>query len=385
MGLLLRSQMIFPIQRINFSFLLHGHSHVMFLGWVFNVLFIAFVVQFIAGDHKTLKIIFWILQVLVVGMLISFPLQGYGVYSILFSALHTVIVFVFIVLFYKRTQERTELSVWLARISLMFFVISSAGPFFLGYLKANDLEHSNLYRFAIYFYLHFQYNGFFFFGILGLFVNLLEKRLTKSQVDAMRLACQSLVVASIPAFFLSTLWAKPGIAYNIIGGFAGIVQLFSLVILSIVLRDFLRVNPDHFKPQFKLLLLFIYSALVLKFLLQFLSADPGLAEFINDNRSLIVGYLHLVLIGIISLFLLGWLVQKEMIAGHVSVWATTLFLTGFIGSECLLFVFPWNEGFLNANSMTLQCAILVLSGIMVIGVLLYLVGSFQQTKRIRSS
>jgi hypothetical protein len=369
MGMMLRSQLIFPIEGINFSFLLHGHSHVMFLGWVFNTLFIAFVVQFIVGDHNTFRIIFWMLQVQVVGMLISFPLQGYGVYSITFSALHTFTVLLFVILFFKRTRARTDLSVWLARISLIFFAISSAGPFSLGYLKANDLDHTNLYRYAIYFYLHFQYNGFFFFGILSLFVNLLERSLSKSQIDTMRFACQLLAAACIPAFLLSTLWAKPGIVYNILGGFAALVQLVSLVIFSIPLRKFFRVNPDYFRPGIKLLLIFIYSAVALKFLLQLLSADPGLAGFINDNRSLVIAYLHLVLVGIISLFLLAWLTHKAIID---SAWGISLLLIGFLGSECILFVFPWNEGLLNADPIILQLIILVLSGLMVAGVFAFL-------------
>ncbi|HEX6890261.1 MAG TPA: hypothetical protein VF141_06200, partial [Chryseolinea sp.] len=227
----------------------------------------------------------------------------------------------------------------------------------------------NLYRLSIYFYLHFQYNGFFFFGVLSLFVNLLERSLSKSQIDTIGLACQLLAAACIPAFLLSTLWAKPGIDYNILGGFAAVVQLGSLVIFSIPLRKFFRVNPDYFRPGVKLLLLFIYTALVLKFLLQLFSADPGLAEVINDNRSLVIAYLHLVLVGIISLFLLAWLIQKGVIA---SVWAISLFLVAFVGSEFILFVFPWNEGFLNADPIILQYIILVLSGLMATAVFVLL-------------
>src|SRR5688572_3400607 len=101
MGLLLRMQLALPIHGITFSFLLHGHSHVMFLGWVFNVFLIAYVTEFTEGDQKTFKLIFWILQALVAGMLISFPLQGYGLVSIILSTLHTLLVFVFIAVFFK--------------------------------------------------------------------------------------------------------------------------------------------------------------------------------------------------------------------------------------------------------------------------------------------
>src|SRR6187401_3648361 len=97
-GVFLRWQFISPTSGVNYIFFLHAHSHIMFLGWIFNVLYIAFVTKHVDenGDKFFLSL-FWVLQVLNVGMLISFPLEGYGPFSILFSTLHTVGAILFVV------------------------------------------------------------------------------------------------------------------------------------------------------------------------------------------------------------------------------------------------------------------------------------------------
>jgi hypothetical protein len=187
LGLFLRWQLISPLENVNYMFVLHAHSHIMFLGWVFNTLFIAFTLNHVLEiKQQSFRALFVVLQLLVVGMLISFPLQGYGFYSILFSTLHTFISIVFIVKFFIQTKHVTSMSAWYARIALIFFLISTAGPFSLGYLKSAGLSHTNWYNFSIYFYLHFQYNGLFLFGILSLFFDLLERRHVKFSIAKAR-------------------------------------------------------------------------------------------------------------------------------------------------------------------------------------------------------
>src|SRR5688572_29855994 len=90
LGVFLRWQFISATPGVNYSFVLHGHSHIMFLGWIFNALYVGICYNHIAAEEtKFFRILFIALQVLVVGMLIAFPLQGYGFYSILLSTLHT--------------------------------------------------------------------------------------------------------------------------------------------------------------------------------------------------------------------------------------------------------------------------------------------------------
>ena len=91
MGLLLRLQFVAPVTNVNYQFLLHGHSHIAMLGWVYLALFALIYHFFIPKNKETeqkFNRLFWITEVAVIGMMIAFPLQGYAVFSIIFSTLH---------------------------------------------------------------------------------------------------------------------------------------------------------------------------------------------------------------------------------------------------------------------------------------------------------
>jgi hypothetical protein len=361
-GLLLRFQLISPIDGIVYSYLLHAHSHVMFLGWVLNVLIIAFTIEFI--EVKNFKALFWFLQVCVIGMLISFPLQGYGGFSITFSSLHTFGVFVFIGLFFRSSKNKPSLSLTLAKASLLFFAISSIGPFSLAYLKTNGLEHSNLYRFSIYFYLHFQYNGFFLFGVLSLLMKLLESKMSSRVLRGAKLGSYILICSCLPAYFLSILWSQPTVVFNIIGFASALAQLVGLYFL---LRPLLKLLPQvNISQQEKLLFSSSFVAVVLKSILQLISAYPAIAIFVNEFRSIVIAYLHLILVGFISLFLIAWLMTKRVIESRAP-WSIRLILSGFIGSETLLAISPWNSALLQISTSTFNNTIFMLSVLIVLG------------------
>ncbi|MGC3944361.1 MAG: hypothetical protein QM762_07565 [Chryseolinea sp.] len=363
LGLLLRSQQIWPLPAVVYSHLLHAHSHVMFLGWIFNVLLIAFSLEF--AEVKMFRALFWVLQSLVLGMLVSFPLQGYGVFSIVFSSLHTIGTFAFIILFLRATRGKSSFSLMLAKAALVFFVLSSFGPFALGYLKSNAPEHSNIYRFAIYFYLHFQYNGFFFFGILSLIARLAEIYLPSKDLRRLQYACHAFIIACLPAFLLSTLWSKPSLIFNIIGMLSAITQLAGLLLIWAPMKKL--INQKDISGNARLFFALSSVALIIKFGLQFISAFPAAAEFANEFRHVVIAYLHLVLVGFTSFFLFGWLIHKKVIPATVH-WETRLIAGSFIISEFLLAVSPWSE---NANTTTVELLRLVflLSCLMVAGLL----------------
>jgi hypothetical protein len=334
----------------------------MFLGWVLNVIIIAFTTEFI--EVKNFKILFWFLQCCVVGMLVSFPLQGYGGFSIAFSSLHTFGVLAFIVLFFRASKNVTSLSLTLAKASLLFFAISSIGPFSLAYLKANGLDHSNLYRFSIYFYLHFQYNGVFFFGVLSLIMKLLENKMSPRDLSGARLGCYILIFSCVPAYFLSILWSQPTIVFNLIGFVAALAQLIGLFFLLRPLRTLLpQLNLSQ---QEKLLLSASFVAVILKSILQLISAHPAAAVFANEFRSIVIAYLHLVLVGFISLFLIAWLMIKRTIEPRAP-WSIGLIVGGFIGSETLLVISPWNDQFFQISTTAFNYTILLFSVLIVLG------------------
>ena len=339
----------------------------MFLGWVFNALFLAFVDEF-AGKTKQYLIIFWILQVCIIGMLFSFPMQGYGAISIALSTLHTTAAVWFIIIFFRSTRSQSSLSLSVAKSALLFFALSSIGPFFLGYLKANELHNSNLYRFTIYFFLHFQYNGFFFFGILSLFLKLIEHAVSAADITRIKYGTYVLIASCIPAYFLSTLWAEPGITFNALGMIAALAQFAGLFVSIGPIRRVFNTKPDLFSPQVKFIFATVSIALTLKLLLQFVSAFPGPALFANEYRSIVIAYLHLVLISVITLSLLGWLIHKKQI--RIASWPLYLLIISFGISELLLIAVPWNEHYFKLSISTHSFVLLLFNGLMVLSIAL---------------
>jgi hypothetical protein len=363
-GLFLRYQLIAPVGGVVYSYVLHAHSHVMFLGWVFNVLVLAFTKEF--AEVKGFKGIFWFLQLCVIGMLVSFPLQGYGAFSITFSSLHTFTAFAFMFQFFRSTkQNKSTIALTMVKAALLFFVVSSIGPFFLGYLKANALDHLHLYRNAIYFYLHFQYNGFFLFGILGLLLKLLEDDLSEKNKRRVTQGCYLLIACCLPTYFLSILWAQPAILFNVIGFVSALAQLIGLWFFVKPINSFL--TGISFNRHEKLLFTLSFSALALKTVLQFISAHPSAAFFANEFRAIVIAYLHLVMLGGISLFLMAWLIRKRIIELR-SPWAIGLILTGFIASEIMLTISPWNSTFFHIPVQVFNYMLFLFSALMVFGI-----------------
>lgn len=362
MGLFLRYQLIAPTQAINFSYVLHGHSHVMFLGWVFNVLYLAFVTEFTAGQ-RIFRVLFWILQVCVVGMLIAFPMQGYGLYSIAFTTVHTLTAFVFIGCFLYQTRASTSIAITLARSALFFFVLSSFGPFYLGYLKASGQEHSNLYRFSIYFYLHFQYNGFFFFGVLTLLIKAIEHKLSRIDRRLARQGSRLLLVACIPTYLLSILWAHPNLGFHILGFFGALLQAIALLFF---ITPFKLFRAEIKNRSARLLVVLSATALLLKCTLQIISSYPDFALLANEYRVIVIAYLHLVLLGFISFFLISWLIVKNLLPAGIHNPVLAMII-GFIGSEVLLVIMPWSTLIFSADPILLHKDIFLFSILLTAG------------------
>src|SRR5674476_1365823 len=67
----------------------------------------------------------------------------------------------------KRLPSKSVSHLWF-KSALIFNIISSIGAFALAYMLANKMQHPSWYLATIYYFLHFQYNGWFFFTCMGL-------------------------------------------------------------------------------------------------------------------------------------------------------------------------------------------------------------------------
>ena len=350
----------------------------MFLGWIFNVLYLSFVEYHLPQKNQAPYLKFFlVLQTLVMAMMISFPLQGYGLYSIIFSTLHTFAAIGFIILFILRTKGQRSVSLWFARVALVFFFISTAGPFSLGYLMSNGLGQSHWYNFSIYYYLHFQYNGFFLFGIFSLFYQLLERKQITFNFKSALLFGRLMALACVLAYSLSILFAKPGLFFNATGAVAGVLQIIATIVFLRQLVSLRRQIRVHFHPLTYPLLKVVLLAFVVKVLLQLFSADPQIAQLAYALRPVVIAYLHLVLLGIITLFVMLWYVERGFVSESLALKSLSVLLIGFLGSEICLVMIPWWPGFLT-TAITPAVAVFGFSVLLLMGGFLFYVAFLQR-------
>jgi len=334
MGLWLRGYTFIP-GVIPYKFLLHAHSHFAFSGWVTPILLWLVLRYFSSATaeikRSRLRILMLALIVSCYGMLLSFPFQGYGAISIFFSTLSIVAGFYLSILLWKTTnKEKARLSVRFLRAGLIYLCVSSIGPFATGPLIAMGKSGSPLYFDAIYFFLHFQYNGWFSFALYALFVRLLEQNGCMSNS---RKAFNLLHLSCAPLFLLSTLWTEHPIILNIIGGGAAAAQLIGIFFLVADLWNMPLPGLTKTLTRFACL------ALLIKVILQLASALPIVAELASHTRDFVIAYLHLVLLGFISCgcFALLLLKEKTMLTKLMTK-AIYMFLGAFVTTEILVII-----------------------------------------------
>jgi hypothetical protein len=343
LGVILRYKIAFYLPFIQQKNVLNGHSHFAFAGWITQTLMVL-LIQYIGSKspERSIKKYRWLLYANLIsayGMLVCFIIQGYALFSITFSTLSIATSYFFAVQYWKdldRMAERKPSHLWL-KASLVFSVLSSFGAFGLTYLMVNKINHANLYLAAIYFFLHFQYNGWFLFAGMGLLVSKIET--VNTNYYRLRTAFILFCGACIPAYLLSVLWLPfSRIIYWIIIA-AVVAQLIGWIILLRVLLEIKPAIKQKFSKPGRTLLLLAAIAFSIKLLLQSGSVHPALSQLSYGFRPIIIGYLHLVLLAVTSIFIIGFIVSFEFIpVTKLLLKGIYIFVAGIIINELLLMI-----------------------------------------------
>ncbi len=374
-GLLMRYKIGFEFPFFDQKHLQHSHSHFAFSGWISHTLMVLMIVFL---ENRTTNIENRFLKkynsivtanlICAYGMLIFFIIQGYGLISIIFSTASIVVAIVFAYYFVKDLKliSDDDLSKNWFKAALFFNVISSFGTFALAYMMMTKNILQNEYLASIFYYLHFQYNGWFFFACMGLLFSFLN--LKSSENPFFKRTFWLFFVACIPAYFLSTLWLDLPIWIYIPTVIAAFIQVYTwfrfLIIIVKTRKEFLKNLPFFLHY----ILLFVGFALSLKFLLQLGSTIPAISKLAFGFRPIVIAYLHLVLLAIISLFLLFYIYANRLKHFNKPVKiGLIVFSIGVLLNEIILAV----QGIASfsytiipfANEMLFGAAIILVSGI----------------------
>jgi hypothetical protein len=341
LGVTLRYKIAFSLPFIDQQNLLHGHSHFAFGGWVTQALMTLLVGYLSECSGKNyFRAYRWILYfnaVTAYGMLFSFPVQGYGFVSILFSTLSVFASYFFAVFYWLdlgRLQNRSVSDRWF-KGALIGNVLSSAGPFSLAWMMASGNLYQAWYLASIYLYLHFQYNIWFFFSCMGLFSYKLQQVIIP--VFPLNRVFYCFAIAAVPTYFLSLLWAHISVWLYLVVLFGAAIQLYGWMVLLLYLRKHSKKLKKSLPLFSRMLFLLMGLAVTIKLLLQSASIVPSVSKLAFGFRPVIIGYLHLILLGIITLFIMGYAFTFGLIHNHRSVKnGIRVFVGGILINELIL-------------------------------------------------
>lgn len=338
-GLILRYKIVFSLSWIDQKHLLHGHSHFAFSGWVTHALMLLLIHVTGVATHKPRIInrLLWLNILCSFGMLFSFAVQGYGAISITFSTASIILGYVFCVLMWRQSGALHSVPArWLLRTALVCHVVSSIGAFSLAVMMATHTVHQNWYLAAVYFFLHFEYNGWFILSLLAIFF---EKFHELSDSKSGKKLAATLAICAFPTYFLSTLWMKLPIIVYIVVVLTAILQLvawFRILAVCYNHRDRFKALFPGFSCQ-----IFIIAALAMsiKVVLQCGSTIPALSNWAFGFRPIVIGYLHLVLLGVVSLGILAMMSAQGMLPLNNRVKkGIIIFTSGIVFNELLLLI-----------------------------------------------
>lgn len=342
-GLLLRYKIVFPLPMVDQKHLLHAHSHFAFAGWASTAVYAALlhILQLNQQQSRSFEQLLYLQQVSSYGMLFSFPFMGYAPVSIAFSTLSIIVSYAF---FWKAWKQLATVEPGIGghwfRTALLCNVFSSLGTFALAWMMATKNLHQDWYFGSVYFYLHFQYNGWFLFAVLGLFFHSVRPGMSHYPVATTEKYLWLLLNAAlVPSLFLSLMWMRiPGWMY-IAGIVAAALQLVGLAYFIQLLKKIPASFLQRLPVSVKWLGGFSLFAFSLKLLMQALSAVPVLSRYAFGLRPVVIGFLHLVLLGFITLFLVSWFLQQQFYPLHnrtqlIGLW---IFFSGILLNEVILF------------------------------------------------
>ncbi|MFA7445866.1 MAG: hypothetical protein WCY89_07950 [Flavobacteriaceae bacterium] len=339
LGMLMRYKIGFDFPFFVQKHLLHSHSHFAFAGWISHTLMVL-MVYYLKNKTTTISLPKYTLLIIAnlicsYGMLVFFVAQGYAFWSILFSTLSIFVSYFFAYYFIKDLKHiKGKTAVNWYKGALFFYVISSLGTFFLAYTVASKDFMFNPYLASIYYYLHFQYNGWFLFACIGLLADYLKLNGTENKV--FNKSYHWLFASTLVTYVLSVLWLKIPTWLYVITVVFSVIQLVvwvnMLLLISRKKGEILNRQPLFLQYFLK----FAGLCLTLKFVFQLLSVIPELSQFVFGVRSIIIAYLHLILLAVFSLFLLYYIYANKFLTLSKSIktglilFAVGIFLNEFI-------------------------------------------------------
>lgn len=312
LGVIMRYKIGFSLPIVNQKHLQLAHSGFAFSGLITHFL-LTFILIVIKDSLKSSQLKF-LTQTIQSNLLFSyiacmaFIWQGFGLIAVVAQLISFISVLLFVVLgLFNWTTIKSPTIRWFKMGGVLFLFSMIAHIWLIEMWLTGSMTQHN-YLAATYWFLHFQYNGWFFFGCMGLLVNWMHQhQLVFANQNAF---FKSFAISVIPAYGLSVLWLKlPVWIYTLVvlsalAQFVGLIYLISQFLTA----GFKKIATQ--KPVLFFVGLLSMLALMIKIALQAGSTIPSISKLAFGFRPIVIAYLHLVLLAFTLLFLLAYLIDQ---------------------------------------------------------------------------
>lgn len=337
-GLLMRYFLVGEVSFFEYKHILHTHSHLALLGWGYLLVSGALVFTYVKDEKKlkTYKILLGISVFTTLGMMVSFPFQGYGLYSTTFSSLHLITSYFFAYFFLQDLSRHKETTATrLVRFSIIWLVISSLGLWALGPVGAILGRIHPLYFMSVQWFLHFQLNGWFVYGFLGLLSGYLQR--SGWSIPISKSGEWFLHLSLFLTYALAVSWSTP------------IKTLFYINAVGVILQvmAYYRILHPAFHQLFQGIkfpqnwmdrMLYIgLMSLVAKALIQAALILPDVATIAYTIRMYVIGFVHLVMLGTITFGIGAFALKNKWLGiGKFSRLGWYILAIAFLATEIML-------------------------------------------------
>lgn len=316
LGVLMRYKIAFSLPAIEQKHLQEAHSHFAFYGWItlaIYVLSINHLQKHIENQKlKKYSTLFILNTVGAYLMLFTFLWKGYYIASIMASTLALLVSFAFSFFMVRDLKNIRDVAKPWFLGGLFFAVFSSLGVFSLSYMMASRNINQDFYLACTYFYLHFQYNGFFIFSCIGMLMGSLKRINAEITSQQNRIIFWLMFAGCLLGYGLSVLWMKLPLWIFLIIVAATLAQTVGAFKLYKLVKQNWGNAVVHWSPMQRFVMMYVGFAFFVKIILQLGSNIPAVSQFAFGFRNIVIAYLHLVLLMCIAVFLLNQILATQI-------------------------------------------------------------------------
>lgn len=337
LGLLMRYMIIGPFPLV-YKHVLHAHSHTAILGFGFIFITGSFLFYLFRESIRSTayRRLLRALLVTTLAMAASFIYQGYGAISITVSTIMLILSYIFAHRFLKDYKKagKSKGNV-LIPLSVFWFLLSTLPLWAMGPVMVAFSKTHPLYFLTIQLFLHLQFNGWFTFALLGLIISYYEQQGFSFTLS--RKGLFLLILSLFLTFFLAVASSIEKSIFLYLNSAGVVLQAAAFYLILKPALPFLLHKPKN--PAWPDL---IFKAglicLFLKVFLQLILVIPEAAVASYTIRNFIVGFIHLIMLGAITLTTAGILLKSKILPENVvAKWGWLGLLITFTFTELMIF------------------------------------------------